>query len=67
MRSSDENGVRAGAPEPAGGHARRRLDEEITSRFGAVPDAEPSVESVGDSDNVDTTGFEPDQPDQGNP
>jgi hypothetical protein len=41
MRTDDAPGPDAGRPEPPGGHARRRLEQEMASRFGEEPDPSP--------------------------
>lgn len=39
MRSGEKQDPQVDAPDPAGGRARRRLDEEMISRFGLAPSA----------------------------
>jgi len=52
MRSDDVPGPDVDRPELPGGHARRRLEQELTSRFGA--EGAEADQSPADSDDEPT-------------
>lgn len=66
MRSDDEQAVPPDQGEPTGGRARRRLEEEMASRFGVTPDPDesgrPADEDQGAGDEV-APSTEPDDSD----
>jgi hypothetical protein len=48
MRSDDPRAPDADEPEPPGGHARRRFEQELTARFGTDEDAAGMDEDADD-------------------
>lgn len=68
MRSNDDQGPPEGA-QPVGGRARRRLEQELTSRFGAAesddfPDGETLDAGPPAAHEPAAAVDSPDNPDQ---
>ena len=64
MRSDDERAVPPVQAEPAGGRARRRLEEEMASRFGLTPDPDASGRPADEDPDAGNEPGRPAEPDE---
>jgi hypothetical protein len=64
MRSNDEQAVPPDQGEPTGGRARRRLEEEMASRFGVTPDPDASGRPTDEDPGAGDEPARPAEPDE---